>query len=81
MVSSIGAVGIYTVITILATYFICADRLYILDQVEHHFPKEWVKKLSKNITKIIERLGGYLKADAILIVINFVLVLIRIIFI
>ena len=81
MVSSIGAVGIYTVITILATYFICADRLYILDQVEHHFPKEWVKKLSKNIKKIIELLGGYLKAEAILIVINFVLVLIRIIFI
>lgn len=69
--------GIYTVVTILATYFICADRIYILDQIEHHFPKEWVKKLSKNIRKISKLLGGYLKAQVILILINFVLVLIR----
>lgn len=78
-VSQIAAVGIYTVVTILATYFICADRIYILDQIEHHFPKDWVKKLSKNIKKITKLLGGYLKAQAILIVINFILVLIRII--
>lgn len=76
-VSQIGTVGIYTVITILATYFICADRIYILDQIEHHFPKDWVKKLSKNIRKIIALLGGYLKAQGILIGINFILVLIR----
>ncbi|MCI8397038.1 MAG: sporulation integral membrane protein YtvI [Clostridia bacterium] len=75
-ISSIATVGVYTVITILATYFICADRIYILDQLEHHFPKEWVKKLSKNIKKISKLLGGYLKAQAILIGINFVLVLI-----
>lgn len=77
MISQIAAVGIYTVVTILATYFICADRIYILDQIEHHFPKDWVKKLSKNIKKITKLLGGYLKAQAILIIINFVLVLIR----
>lgn len=76
-VSSLATVGIYTVVTIIATYFICADRLYILDQIEHHFPKEWVKKISKNIKKITRLLGGYLKAQAILIVINFILVLIR----
>ncbi len=80
MISSIATVGIYTVITILATYFICADRIYILDQIEHHFPKEWVKKLSKNIRKITKLLGGYLKAQVILIAINFILVLIRIIY-
>ena len=76
IVSSVATVGIYTVITILATYFICADRIYILDQMEHHFPKEWVKKINKNITKITKLLGGYLKAQVILIVINFFLVLI-----
>ena len=76
-ISSIGAVGIYTVVTILATYFICADRIYILDQLEHHFPKDWVKKFSKNIRKITKLLGGFLKAQVILIAINFVLVLIR----
>lgn len=76
--SSLGNVGIYTIITILATYFICADRMYILDQIEHHFPRDWVKKLSKNIKKIVTLLGGYLKAEATLVGINFVLVLIRI---
>lgn len=80
-VSSIATIGIYTVITILATYFICADRIYILDQIEHHFPKDWVKKIGKNIRKITKLLGGYLKAQVILILINFVLVLIRISFI
>ena len=75
-VSSIATVGIYTVVTILATYFICADRIYILDQIEHHFPKDWVRKMTKNIHKITKLLGGYLKAQVILIVINFVLVLI-----
>ena len=75
-ISQIGTVGIYVVITVLATYFICADRMYILDQIEHHFPREWVKKISKNIKKITVLLGGYLKAQAILIVINFILVLI-----
>lgn len=80
-VSSIVAVGVYTVITILATYFICADRIYILDQIEHHFPRSWVMKLSKNVAKITKLLGGYLKAQAILIGINFVLVLIRFIYI
>lgn len=75
-ISSIGTVGIYTVITILATYFICADRLYILDQIEHHFPKDWVKKFSKNVKKIVTLLGGYLKAEVILVAINFVIVLV-----
>lgn len=77
-ISSIATVGVYTVVTILATYFICADRIYILDQIEHHFPKEWVKKFSKNVKKITKMLGGYLKAQGILIGINFILVLIRI---
>ena len=76
MVTSVATIGIYTVITILATYFICADRIYILDQIEHHLPKEWVKRLSQNIRKISKLLGGYLKAQFILIGINFVLVLI-----
>ena len=80
-VSSLGNVGIYTIITILATYFICADRMYILDQIEHHFPRDWVKKFSKNINKIVMLLGGYLKAEATLVGINFVLVLIRTLFI
>ncbi len=76
-ISSITTIGIYTVVTILATYFICADRIYILDQIEHHFPKSWVVKISKKIAKITKLLGSYLKAQVILVGINFILVLIR----
>ena len=67
IVSSLTNIGVYTVVTILASYFICVDRIYILDQIEHHFPKDWVKKLTKNIKKITKLLGGYLKAEVILI--------------
>ena len=69
-------IGIYIVITLLATYFICTDKLYILDQMEHHFPKLWMKKLRIHIHELTVTLGGYLKAEVILIIISFVEVLI-----
>ena len=75
-ITSVPTIGIYTVITILATYFICADRLYILDQVEHHFPKLWVKRMSNHISEISKKLGNYLKAELILVSISFIIVLI-----
>lgn len=75
-ITSLPIIGIYIAITILSTYFICADRLYILDQLEHHFPKIWVKKFGMHLKKIISALGGYLKAEATLILISFIEVLI-----
>ena len=75
-ITSIPIIGIYIIITILSTYFICADRLYIQDQFEHHFPKLWVKKFGIHLKKIISTLGRYLKAQATLIFISFVEILI-----
>lgn len=75
-ITSLPIVGIYIVITILSTYFICADKLYILDQLEHHFPKIWVKKFGMHLKKIVTSLGNYLKAQAILILISFIEVLV-----
>lgn len=74
--TSLPIIGIYIVITILSTYFICADRLFILDQLEHHFPKIWVKKFGLHLKKLIATLGGYLKAEATLILISFIEVLV-----
>ena len=37
-ITSLPSIGIYVGITLIATYFICTDRLYILDQIDHHFP-------------------------------------------
>lgn len=75
-ITSLPIIGIYIVITILSTYFICADRLFILDQLEHHFPKIWVKKFGLHLKKLIATLGGYLKAEATLILISFIEVLV-----
>lgn len=75
-ITSLPIIGIYVIITILSTYFICADRLYILDQLEHHFPRIWVKKFGMHLKKIISTLGNYLKAEATLILISFIEVLV-----
>lgn len=75
-ITSLPVIGIYTVITILSTYFICADKLFILDKIEHHFPRIWVKKFGIHFKKIISSLGNYLKAEATLILISFIQILI-----
>lgn len=67
---------IYITITILSTYFICADKFFILDQLEHHVPRLWVKRFGKHLREITSVLGNYLKAEVILIVISFFIVLI-----
>ena len=64
------------IITILSLYFICTDKIYILDQIEHHMPKLWVKKISMHLKEITNTLGHYLKAQALLILISFIISLV-----
>lgn len=73
IVTSIPTIAIYFVITILALYFICIDKIYMLDQIEHHIPKKWSKKILIHIREISSSLGAYLKAQVILILISFVI--------
>ena len=79
-ITSLPIIGIYIVITILSTYFICADKMFILDQLEHHFPSIWLKKFRSKMKKIISSLGSYLKAEVTLVGITFLEVLVRIIY-
>lgn len=72
-ITSIPAIAIYTVITILSLYFICTDKIYILDLMEHHMPPKWVQKIGHHVRDITKSLGGYLKAEAILILVSFVI--------
>lgn len=72
-ITSIPTIAIYAVITILSLYFICTDRIYILDFMEHHMPSKWMQKLAIHIKEISKNLGGYLKAEAILILVSFVI--------
>ncbi len=74
--TSIPTIAFYIVITIMALYFICTDKIYMIDQLEHHLPENWVKKIYKHVRGIAKSLGCYLKAQAILILISFVISLI-----
>ena len=74
--TSLPKIGIYIVITILALYFMCTDKIYMLDQIEHHLPEKWVKNLSRHVKALVKALGCYLKAQLKLVLISFIISLI-----
>ncbi len=76
MITQLPAIFIYVGITLISTYFICTDKFYILDQIEHHLPRTWVKRLMLHLRKIVSSLGSYLKAESILVLISFIITLI-----
>lgn len=76
LVTQIPTIAIYVIITILSLYFICTDKIYMIDQLEHHLPKEWVKKIWVHLKEIVRTLGCYLKAEATLILVSFIISLI-----
>jgi len=75
-ITSIPTIGVYVVVTLLALYFICVDKIYMLDQLEHHLPKTWVKRIGIHLKGLIKSLGGYLRAEIILVIISFTISLI-----
>lgn len=76
ILTSIPTILIYSVITLLSLYFITTDKVYIIDQMEHHLPRKWVNNIYVHLREILAVLGGYLKAQIILIMISFFIVLI-----
>lgn len=76
VVTSIPSIAISFGITIIALYFICVDKIYIIDQIEHHLPKVWVMRIGRHLKDLISTLGGYLKAEASLVLVSFVISLI-----
>lgn len=75
-ITLIPSMAICAGITILALYFICVDKVYILDQIEYHTPQNWVKEIKSHLKEIILVLGGYLKAEVLLVIISFIISLI-----
>ncbi len=75
-ITSLPSIFICIGITLLSTYFICTDKIYILDQMEHHIPKSWIKRFLTYLRKIINSLGSYLKAEFILVFISFIITLV-----
>ena len=43
--TTIPTIAIYFAVTILALYFICTDKIYMIDELEHHLPEKWVKEI------------------------------------
>lgn len=74
--TSVPTIGVYTVVTLLALYFICVDKVYMIDQLEHHLPETWVKRIGIHLKGLVKSLGGYLKAEVTLVFISFVITLI-----
>ena len=72
----IPTIAIYTSITLIALYFMCVDKVYMIDEIEHHLPTKWVKKLGIHVREIISSVGNYLKAEFILVLVSFVISLI-----
>ena len=60
----------------MSLYFMCVDKIYILDQIEHHLPRTWVMRLGNHMRDLIKTLGSYLKAEATLILVSFIISLI-----
>ena len=50
IISQIPVIGIYVVILVLATYFICTDKMYIRDAIEHQLPNRWAKRLGVSLS-------------------------------
>ena len=76
VLTQIPTIAIYVVITILSLYFICTDKIYILDFAEHHMPKSWVRKVGQHVREITQSLGAYLKAEITLVFVSFVISLV-----
>lgn len=75
-ITAIPSYFTYGFITILAVIFICFDREFIIDTCKKHIPNEWLQKV-KNYCKTTIDVGfNYIKAEAKLSGICFILVLI-----
>lgn len=74
-ITGIPNIFVNVIITVLATYFITSDKFYILDRMEHHLSKKMVGKMIKHMKSITSSLGAYIKAEIILSIITFLIVL------
>lgn len=79
LINTLGAIpgGItFTFITILAVVFICFDREYIIETCKRHIPSKWLEKLKVVFNETFSIAFKYIKAEAKLSFICFILVLI-----
>ena len=68
---SVPTMIINVVITILALIFFTKDRIYVIDMLEHHLPKAWIKKAKEVCSEIFSTIGGYIRVYIKIILITF----------
>ena len=68
---SVPTMIINVVITILALIFFTKDRIYVIDMLEHHLPKAWLKKSKEVCSEIFATIGGYIRVYIKIIIITF----------
>lgn len=71
IVLSVPTIILNVVITILALIFFTKDKIYIIDMIEHHFPKKWIRNASDVIRGIFSTIGSYLKVYSKLLLLTF----------
>ena len=64
----------YTIITILAIIFMCFDRDYVKNLIKQQIPKKWLEKANEIVVKSLKIIWNYIKAEARLSLLCFVLV-------
>jgi len=71
-VLSVPTILLNVIVTILALVFFTKDKIYIIDAIEHHLPKKWIKNVSNIGNELITALGSYLKVYGKILLITFV---------
>jgi len=62
---------LFTIITLLSTYFLCSDRDRISNFFSTHFPEKWINKVKTILNDMFSALLAYIKAQLVLIFITF----------
>ena len=75
-ITSIPTIFTYGIITILAIIFICLDRDYVINLFKKHVPSKWLEKIKLTFQQMCSISLQYIKAEAKLSLICFVLVFI-----
>jgi sporulation integral membrane protein YtvI len=68
---SIPEAFIFTIVTILSTYFFSSDRENISLTIKEHLPESWMEKLKNVKDNLFSALIGYFRAEMIIMSITF----------
>lgn len=71
IVLSVPTIILNVIVTILALIFFTKDKIYIIDMIEHHLPKKWIKNVSEVIQGIFSTLGSYIKVYSKILLVTF----------